>query len=61
MRFVYEVGRDPRGYNGVKDFVNKSKIIECIDQIGSDKEKFLLFCKYMEALVAYHKYYGGRD
>ena len=29
--------------------------------IGDSKEKFLLFCKYMEALVAYHRFYGGKE
>ncbi len=60
MRFVYEAGRD--GIRGpVKDFIQKADILQHIDQISEDKNRFLLFCKYMEALVAYHKYYGGRD
>ena len=30
-------------------------------EAGRDKQLFLLFTKYVEALVAYHKYYGGKD
>ena len=30
-------------------------------EIKDSKKLFLLFTKYVEALVAYHKYYGGRD
>ncbi|HCS72354.1 MAG TPA: type III-A CRISPR-associated protein Csm2 [Clostridiales bacterium] len=57
LRFVYEAGRK----RAVKDFVEKAGILQYIDHIGKSRDGFLLFCKYMEALVAYHKYYGGRD
>ena len=55
MRFAYESGREP----AVKDFVNKAGIMKCLNEIGNSKEELLLFCNYMESLVAYHKYYGG--
>ncbi|MBQ3400147.1 MAG: type III-A CRISPR-associated protein Csm2 [Lachnospiraceae bacterium] len=32
-----------------------------IDKIGESRENALLFCRYMESLIAYHKFYGGRD
>lgn len=57
IRFAYEAGRE----NKVRSFVNETHIIEYIDNIGNSKENLLLFCRYMEALVAYHKFYGGRD
>lgn len=57
IRFVYEAGRD----RDVKAFVKEAKIIECLDEIGSSKAKYLLFNRYMEALIAYHKFYGGKD
>lgn len=57
VRFVYEAGRD----RTVKSFVDKTKILEYLGQIGTDKEQFILFSRYMEALVAYHRFYGGRD
>ena len=33
--------------------------MKCLNEIGNSKEELLLFCNYMESLVAYHKYYGG--
>lgn len=57
MRVAYEAGRD----GIVMDFVKKAELLEEIDRIGRKKEQLLLFCHYMEALVAYHKFLGGRD
>lgn len=58
MRFAYEAGREPKI---VKPFVDKAHIFSHIDHIGDSREKLIIFCHYMEALAAYHKYYGGRD
>ena len=52
MRMVYEAGRD----EDVKEFCEKSEILEHLKTVGKDVEKLLLVCHYMEALVAYHKY-----
>lgn len=57
MRFAYEAGRE----RTVKDFQEKAEIFSNIDKIGDSREKLICFCHYMEALVAYHKFYGGRD
>lgn len=57
MRIAYEAGRD----KAVKNLVEVAKIQEAVKKIGADKEKCIIFCKYMESLVAYHKFYGGRD
>lgn len=57
VRFIYECGRTP----SVKIFVEKSDLINIIKNIGKSKKKFELFNRYMESLVAYHRYYGGRD
>lgn len=57
VRFLYEAGRQRQ----VKYFVETAKIIECIDEIKGTKKNFILFNKYMEALIAYHKFYGGKD
>lgn len=56
VRFIYEAGRD----GIVKDFVEKSNIINYMKSI-CDKSSYILFSRYMEALVAYHRYYGGKD
>jgi len=57
LRVVYEAGRE----RVVKDFIEKAHIVELISAIGKSRGKLLLLCNYMEALTAYHKYYGGRD
>lgn len=56
MRCAYEAGRD-REEKQVKAFMEKSQIIALVEWIGDDKKKFLLYCHYVEALVAFHKYY----
>ena len=32
-----------------------------LKKIKNDKSEFLLFCRYIEALVAYHRFQGGKD
>ena len=59
VRFIYEAGKDPEGR--VRDFVTEAKILDILKEIQGDKDNFLLFAHYMEALVAFHKFYGGRD
>lgn len=56
LRIVYEAGRDKQ----VGKFVEKSNLLEYVKAI-KNKNDFLRFTKYVEALVAYHKYYGGKD
>ena len=53
---VHESGRE----TSVKDFVQKAKILEELKKVKDSKSQFLLFCRYMEALVAYIKF-SGRD
>ena len=57
VRFIYESGRETK----VKDLVMEADILEILKNIGKDRDKFILFNRYMEALVAFHKYYGGKD
>lgn len=57
VRFIYESGREPK----VKDLVTEAGILEILKEIGTDKQKYILFNRYMEALVAFHKYYDGKD
>lgn len=57
IRFLYEAGREP----AVKNFVEKTGILDHINEIGDNKNQYILFSRYMEALVAYRKYYGGKD
>ncbi len=57
MRVAYEAGRD----GIVMDFVKKAELLEEIDRVGRKKERLILFCRYMEALVAYHRFLGGQE
>ncbi|MBO4687025.1 MAG: type III-A CRISPR-associated protein Csm2 [Clostridiales bacterium] len=64
MRFAYESGREEK----VRILVDNANLMGFLKQIGSAdlddetvRSKALLFCKYVEALVAYHKYCGGSD
>lgn len=57
IRFIYEAGRD----NNVGEFVEQAKILDILKQIGNSRKNYILFNRYMEALVAFHKYYGGKD
>ena len=60
MKIAYAVGRDNRdGY--VRDFVEQSKIMEYIEMIGDSRDRLMTVCHYMESLVAYHKFMGGKD
>lgn len=58
VRLVYECGREPYV---IKPFVNKAELLDLLNNIGSSRDNFLKFARYMEALVAYHRFYGGRD
>ena len=57
IQFVYQAGREPL----VKKFIEKAGILKILKTINGDKEDFLTYCRYMEALVAYRKYYGKED
>ena len=58
VRMVYEAGRE----NSVKFFLQKTKLLEYLKDIGTDRKKLMQFSHYMEALVAYHRFYiGGKE
>ena len=50
-------GRVPK----VKEFVQQAEILEILKEIKQSKKNYLLFSRYMEALIAFHKYYGGKE
>ena len=58
MKLVYEYGR---GETGVRDFIDCANLIPEIKQINDDRDQLIVFCKYLEALVAYHRFVGGND
>lgn len=59
VQFVYQSGRNL----AVKKLVETANILKILQEVQDKKDKKILlrFCRYMEALVAYFKYYGGRD
>ncbi|WP_244054469.1 type III-A CRISPR-associated protein Csm2 [Ligilactobacillus pabuli] len=59
IQFVYQSGRN----GAVKDLVETAQILKILENVQAkkDKETLIRFCHYMEALVAYFKYYGGKD
>lgn len=57
VKIIYAAGRKTE----VKRFVEASQIDQLIDHIGSSRKNFILYTHYMEALVAYHRFYDGRD
>lgn len=59
IRTAYECGRDQY----TKDFVRKSKLLEHLKWLSekNDRAAAIAFCHYMEALVAYHRYYRKED
>ncbi len=58
VKLAYQVGR---GGGRIKDFVEETDLMAAIGSIGSDAKKYEEFARYVEALVAFHKFYGGKD
>ena len=56
VRMAYEAGREP----SVKAFLEKTHLMKLVDAIESF-EQFRLYCRYAESLVAYFKFFGGKD
>lgn len=57
VKAAYQVGRN----NTAREFMAKSQMITYIDGIGTSLEKYETFARYLEALVAYHKFYSEGD
>jgi CRISPR-associated protein Csm2 len=57
VRFVYQAGREP----AVKAFITRAKLLDALADIGDSRDNLLKFCRYMEALVAYKKFYDPKD
>lgn len=58
VRFLYEAGRDEKG---VKQLVENANLLGVLKNVKGSKKNYILFNRYMEALVAFHRYYGGDD
>lgn len=60
VRCVYEYGRDEKD-RLIKSFMDESEILKALKEINGSRSRYILFQRYMEALVAFHKFYGGQD
>lgn len=56
VRFYYEAGRDEK----VKSFIETANLLPFLKGIQTRKQ-YIRYYQYMEALVAFHKYHGGKD
>lgn len=56
VRFYYEAGRDEK----VKSFIETAKLLPFLKSIKTRK-RYIQYYQYMEALVAFHNYHGGKD
>lgn len=57
VRVAYECGRD----DTVKNFVAQTNLLEYLKGISTDRADLIRFAHYMEALVAFHRYFGGKE
>lgn len=57
IRYIYEAGRD----EAVKNLITKAEIPAILKEINGSKKNFILFNHYIEALVAFRKFYGKKD
>ena len=57
LRFYYEAGRE----ESVKRLLVHAKVFDLINEIGNSRNNYILFSRYMEALVAFRKFHGGKD
>lgn len=56
VRMAYEAGRE----SSVRQFLDATHLMALVDGVGT-YEQFKLYCRYAEALVAYFKFFGGKD
>jgi len=57
VRMAYEAGRDQ---DVLGRFLSKTHLMLAIDRIKS-YDRFVLYCRYAESLLAYFVYYGGKE
>ena len=56
VKMAYECGRD----RNVDSFIKGTGLMTAIDSITA-YDQFILYCRYAESLVAYFKFYGGKE
>lgn len=61
VNIAYQIGREKGRENLVREFVEKADLLNMVKDINGDIKAFENFCRYIEALVAFHKFYGGQE
>lgn len=61
INIAYQIGREKGKENLVREFVEKADLLNMVKDINGDIKAFENFCRYIEALVAFHKFYGGQE
>ena len=59
VRIIYDMGRD----ESVKIFIENTNLIAYLVYVEKNKQSddFKLYCKYFEALVAFHRYLNPKE
>ena len=57
VRYIYEAGREPR----VKDLVIQGELLDIMKEIQGSKKNYILYYHYMEALVAFKRFWNKND
>ena len=67
VRVAYEYGRDNGESVGkdkvypMREFITQAHLLEYLKGISTDRADLIRFAHYMEALVAFHRYLGGKE
>ena len=59
VKLAYQIGRDTK--HVMKPFNDETGLMNRIKKIGNNAKAFDDFTRYVEALVAFHKFYGGKE
>ncbi|MEI0476641.1 type III-A CRISPR-associated protein Csm2 [Brachyspira pulli] len=57
VQFAYIVGKNKT--KGMEELYNKLE--PAMAEIKTSKAAFINFARYVEAIIAYHKFYGGKE
>ena len=75
VRIAYEYGRDKGESKSrnkeegsgketvypMREFITQAHLLEYLKGISTDRADLIRFAHYMEALVAFHRYLGGKE
>lgn len=57
IRIAYECGRD----RTTREFVDAAHLLPWLKAIGNSRSQAIRYVHYLEAIVAYHRFFGGRE